>query len=115
MSNRCRIQRPTTVLSNASASYQDAIGTWDAAKWVTACTPPPVELAASKCVAQRTAVACAIADVTTSDVIAQHQLARMWLEVSLAGEIRDAVDADMMAKQCERHDERHEAGAILLD
>src|SRR3954469_6313911 len=50
-----------------------------------------------------------------SDMIAEHQLARMRLKISLAGEIGDTVQPDMMRQECNGHDERQEASPILID
>ncbi len=50
-----------------------------------------------------------------SDVIAEHQLLRVWLEIQLAGEVGHVVDADVVPQQRDRDDERHEAGAVVLD
>ena len=50
-----------------------------------------------------------------SDVVAQHQLARMRLQIDLTFEVGDVVDADVMADERDRHDERHEPASVLVD
>src|SRR3954469_3468183 len=50
-----------------------------------------------------------------SDMIAEHQLARMRLQVRLVGKIRDGVRAHVMAKQRQWHNERDELAAIVVD
>src|SRR5687768_8560628 len=50
------------------------------------------------------------ARVVGSDMIAQHQLARMGLEIDLAVQIGDLVTTNVVADQSQRHDQRHEPG-----
>ena len=49
------------------------------------------------------------------DVVPQHQLLRVRIEVDLAGQVLDLVAPHVMPDQRERHDERHEALAVVLD
>src|SRR3954468_2096753 len=50
-----------------------------------------------------------------SDMIAQHQLARMRLKIGLAGEVSDTVHPDVVRQQCNGHNERQEPSPILID
>src|SRR5215207_7942160 len=51
----------------------------------------------------------------SSDMVPQHQLTGMRLEVDLAGEVLDRVDPDVVANQRDRNDQRHECVPVLLD
>src|SRR3954471_21151328 len=50
-----------------------------------------------------------------SDMVAEHQLARMRLKISLAGEVGDTVHPDVVREECNGHDERQEASPVLID
>src|SRR5215203_5541860 len=59
-----------------------------------------------------------LAAPTTSDfldVIPQHELPWVRLEVPLPCQIRHVVDADVMPEERDRDDERNEAEAVVLD
>jgi len=50
-----------------------------------------------------------------SDVVPEHQLLRVRLEVELADEIVDVVAVDVVTEHGDRHDERHQTLTVVLD
>src|SRR3954465_1178591 len=50
-----------------------------------------------------------------SDMIAEHQLARMRLKIGLAGQVGYTVHPDVMGHECNGHNQRQEASPILID
>ena len=48
-------------------------------------------------------------------MIAEHQLLRVRLEIELARQVRHVVHADVVTHQRQRHDERHQLAAVVVD
>src|SRR5687767_10655877 len=52
---------------------------------------------------------------TVSDMVAEHQLARMRFQIDLPGEIRHVERADVVPDEGDGHDERYQSAAVLVD
>src|SRR6188472_3454 len=52
---------------------------------------------------------------TSRGIVAQHEIARIRVEVDLPGEVVDSMNADVVPQERERNDERHDASPVLFN